>query len=166
MVLHDPGLIDGKISRTGLLERVLKEQGPAVSMLAQIMRFLEAHGVTARSTNNIATLPGLHGDFEPQQRKLLAKWNDAARRRLKRDKQIKKLWEKASEALERLLEHCTEQSSGSWRFRRGHFARTEPKSQYNEGVVTLLHEAIATIQASLPESTWGRVTGEDCRGML
>ncbi|KJS39403.1 MAG: hypothetical protein VR70_08190 [Rhodospirillaceae bacterium BRH_c57] len=153
-VLHDPSLIDHKISRTMLVERVLEERGPAVSMLAEALSFLESHGVAARSTSNVATLPGLEKDLGPQQRRILTEWNDAARRRLKRDDRLEKMWQTASDALDELLEHCSEQSSGKWRDRRGsgYFTRMEGEVQYHEDAVTLLHDLVANIQASLPDT--------------
>jgi hypothetical protein len=58
-VRNDPSLIELRISKTRLLREVLDEHGPAIAMVADVVAFLEQHGLAARTTSDVATLPGL-----------------------------------------------------------------------------------------------------------
>lgn len=70
-VRNRPELIENRISRTRLLREVLDERGPAIAMVADVVNFLDQHGLAVRTTGKVATLPGLK-DLKPQQRKIVS----------------------------------------------------------------------------------------------
>lgn len=151
-VRNDPALIELRISKTRLLREVLDEHGPAIEMVADVVAFLEQHGLAARTTSDVATLPGLE-ELKPQHRKILSQWNTASRRRWKRDQDVEMLWRKASDALDRLLECSSDRPHAQWKLRRGtsFYMYDQPDSTYNEFEVDLLRQQIESIKNALPD---------------
>jgi hypothetical protein len=135
-----------------LLREVLDERGPAIAMVADIVAFLEQHGLAARTTGEVATLPGLE-ELKPQQRKILSQWNAASRRRWKHDREAQTLWRHASDALDRLLEESGERPDARWRQGRGSpsFRYDQPDPTYHEFEVGLLRQQIERIEHALPD---------------
>ncbi len=151
-VRNDPSLIEHRISRTRLLREVLEEHGSAIEMVADIVAFLEEHGVAARTTGDVATLPGFE-ELKPQQRKILSKWNAGSRRRLKHDQEVETLWGGASHALDRMLDRSIDRPHGQWRPGRGRpiYRYDQPNPTYHEFEVGLLREQIERIEHALPD---------------
>ncbi len=150
-VRNDPSLMELRISRTRLLREVLDEHGPAIAMVADIVAFLEKHGLAARTTGDVATLPGLQ-ELKPQQRKILSQWNATSRRRLKHDREVETLWRDASDALDRLLDRSGDRPHARWRPGRGSpfYRHDQPVPTYHEFEVGLLRRQIGRIERSLP----------------
>lgn len=153
-VRKDPNILLSRISHTLLFARVQEDRGPAISMVTEIMDFLAAHGMAARTTGTIATLPGLEA-IKPQQRKLMTEWDRSALRRLGRNTKLQGAWEEASGVLDGLLEQMCEEHPGRWRpSRYGDFLQQRPSdTTYCEDVVDLLLEQITLIEQSLPKDT-------------
>lgn len=151
-VRNTPSLIEHRISRTRLLREVLDEHGSAIAMVADIVAFLEQHGMAARTTSDVATLPGIE-ELKPQQRKLLSHWNTASRRRWKQDQDVEMLWCEASNALDRLLESSGDRPHSRWKLRRGasFYRYDQPDSTYHEFEVGLLRQQIERIENALPD---------------
>lgn len=151
-VRNTPSLIEHRISRTRLLREVLDEHGSAIAMVADIVAFLEQHGMAVRTTSDVATLPGIE-ELKPQQRKLLSHWNTASRRRWKRDQDVEMLWREASNALDRLLESSGDRPHSRWKLRRGTslYRYDQPDSTYHEFEVGLLRQQIERIENALPD---------------
>lgn len=150
-VRKKPEVLVPKISHTLLLARVMDDRGPAISMLNEILGFLTAHGMAARTTGTIATLPGLE-KINYQQRQMLSDWDEASLQRLGRNIKLADMWEEASLALDRLLLEASEEHPGAWRPIRGSvFLKQRPSvTRYREDVVDLLRRQIALIRGSLP----------------
>lgn len=151
-VRNDPSLIELRISKTRLLREVLDEHGPAIAMVADVVAFLEQHGLAARTTSDVATLPGLE-ELKAQQRKILSQWNTASRRQWKQDQDVEMLWCKASDALNRLLECSGHWPHAQWKLRRGtsFYTHHQPDPTYHEFEVDLLRRQIEKIENALPD---------------
>lgn len=151
-VRNDPSLIEHRISRTRLLREVLNEHGPAIAMVADIVAFLEQHGMAVRTTSDVATLPGLE-ELKPQQRKILSQWNTTSRRRWKQDQDVETLWRDASHALDRLLERSGDRPHGQWRPGRGtsYYRYVQSEPTYHEFELGLLRQQIERIEHALPD---------------
>lgn len=151
-VRNDPSLIEHRISRTRLLREVLDEHGTAIAMVADVVAFLEQHGMAVRTTSDVATLPGLE-ELKPQQRKILSQWNTASRRRLKQDQDVEPLWRQASDALDQLFERSGDQPHARLELRRGttFYQYVQPDPTYHEFEATLLRKQIDRIENALPD---------------
>lgn len=151
-IRNDPSLIELRISRTRLLREVLDEHGPAIAMVADIVAFLDRHGLAARTTGEVATLPGLE-ELKPQQRQILSQWNAASRRRWKRDREAETLWRDASDALDRMLDRSGDRPHARWRPIRGtdFYHYDQPDPTYHEFEVGLLRHQIEKIEHALPD---------------
>ncbi|MBV2149050.1 hypothetical protein KRZ98_12245 [Sphingobium sp. AS12] len=152
-VRKKPGILIPKISHAQLLDRVLNDRGPAISMLNEVMEFLEVHGNAARTTGTIATLPGLE-DLKPQHRKIMGEWDRHALKRLGGNRKLEDMWKEASTTLDVLLEASSTCRPGSWRpSRYGDFYQQRPDEiTYHEDVVELLRTQVELIRTSLPDT--------------
>ncbi len=153
-VRKKPGILIPKISHAQLLDRVMNDRGPAISMLNEVMGFLEVHGNAARTTGTIATLPGLE-DLKPQHRKIMGEWDKPALKRLGDNRRLEDMWKEASTTLDILLKASSSCRRGSWRRSRyGDFPEQRPdETTYHEDVVDLLRKQVERIRASLPDIT-------------
>jgi hypothetical protein len=151
-VRNDPSLIELRISRTRLLREVLDEHGPAIAMLADIVAFLEQHSLVARTTGEVATLPGLE-ELKPQHCQILSQWNAASRRRWKQDRKAETLWRDASDALDLMLDRSCDRPHARWKPIRGgdFYYYDQPDPTYHEFEVRLLRQQIEKIEHALPD---------------